>query len=147
MRFAHTNIAAKDWKKLSDFYISVFNCKIKPPQRNLSGKWLDKATGLRNAKLEGVHLYLPGHGDNPPTLEIFTYEEMHHEPHIMANYTGITHIAFEVEDVNTTFKKAIENGAIKLGETVEKEVENVGILQFVYFRDPEGNIVEIQSWK
>jgi catechol-2,3-dioxygenase len=41
----------------------------------------------------------------------------------------------------------MENGAIKLGETVEKEVENVGILHFVYFRDPEGNIVEIQSWK
>ena len=70
MRFAHTNIAAKDWKKLSDFYINVFECKIKPPQRNLSGKWLDKATGLTNAKLEGVHLFLPGHGDNPPTLPI-----------------------------------------------------------------------------
>lgn len=147
MRFAHTNIAAKDWKKLSDFYINVFECKIKPPQRNLTGKWLDKATGLINAKLEGVHLFLPGHGDNPPTLEIFTYEEMHDEPDIMANYTGITHIAFEVEDVNTTFNKALESGAIKLGEVVEKEVENVGILQFVYFRDPEGNIVEIQSWK
>lgn len=147
MRFAHTNIAAKDWKKLSDFYIRVFNCKIKPPQRNLSGKWLDQATGLKNAKLEGVHLYLPGHGDNPPTLEIFTYEEMHYGPHIMANHIGFTHIAFEVEDVNMIFRKAMENGAIKLGEIVEKEVENFGILQFVYFRDPEGNIVEIQSWK
>ena len=72
---------------------------------------------------------------------------MHDEPNIMANYTGITHIAFEVEDVTTTFNKALTNGAIKLGEVVEKEVENVGTLQFVYFRDPEGNIVEIQSWK
>ena len=147
MRFAHTNIAAKDWKGLSDFYINVFECRIKPPQRKLSGEWLDKATGLSNARLEGVHLYLPGHGNNPPTLEIFSYHEMQSPPHIMANYTGITHIAFEVEDVNTTFKKALESGAIKLGEVVEKEVENVGILQFVYFRDPEGNIVEIQSWK
>ena len=147
MRFAHTNIAARDWKKLSDFYVNVFECKIKPPQRNLSGKWLDKATGLINANLEGIHLFLPGHGDNPPTLEIFTYKEMHDEPNIMANYTGITHIAFEVEDVTTTFNKALTNGAIKLGEVVEKEVENVGMLQFVYFRDPEGNIVEIQSWK
>ena len=147
MRFAHTNIAARDWKKLSNFYINVFECKIKPPQRNLSGKWLDMATGLNGAKLEGIHLALPGHGDNPPTLEIFTYEKMHIEPNIMANRTGFTHIAFEVEDVNATFEKALENGAIKLGEIVEKEVPNVGILQFVYLRDPEGNIVEIQSWK
>jgi hypothetical protein len=28
MRYAHTNIAARDWKKLSDFYIIVFNCTI-----------------------------------------------------------------------------------------------------------------------
>ena len=147
MRFAHTNIAAKDWKKLSDFYVTVFDCKIKPPRRNLSGKWLDTGTGLTDAKLEGVHLFLPGHGYNPPTLEIFTYESMHDASDIMADHTGITHIAFEVEDVNAIYRKALENGAIKLGEIVEKEVENVGILQFVYLRDPEGNIVEIQSWK
>ncbi len=147
MRFAHTNIAARDWKKISDFYINVFDCEIKPPQRNLSGKWLDKATGLTSAKLEGVHLLLPGYGNNAPTLEIFSYEKMHDVPAIMANYTGFTHIAFEVEDVNNTLKKALENNAMKLGEVVEKEIESVGILQFVYFRDPEGNIVEIQSWK
>jgi catechol 2,3-dioxygenase-like lactoylglutathione lyase family enzyme len=147
MRFAHINILARDWKAIAEFYIKVFECKIKPPQRNLSGEWLDKATGLTNAKLEGVHLILPGHGDNGPTLEIFSYEEMHDVPEIMANFTGITHIAFEVEDVNKTFQAALENNAGKLGEVVEKEVENVGILEFVYFRDPEGNIVEIQSWK
>jgi hypothetical protein len=71
MRFAHTNIAARNWKKLSDFYIHVFDCNVKPPERSLSGKWLDRATGLSNAELEGVHLLLPGHGDNGPTLEYF----------------------------------------------------------------------------
>ncbi len=43
--------------------------------------------------------------------------------------------------------KSLSHGAIKLGDVVDKRVENVGTLQFVYFRDPEGNIVEIQSWK
>ncbi len=68
----------------------------------------------------GVHLLLPWHGENPPTLEIFSYEEfVDHDP-IMANFIGFTHIAFEVE--------------------------GVGMLKFTYFRDPEGNIIEIQSW-
>ena len=71
MRFAHTNIAAKNWRSLTEFYIKVFHCKIKPPERNLSGTWLDQATGLQAAILEGVHLLLPGHGENGPTLEIF----------------------------------------------------------------------------
>ena len=147
MRFAHTNIAAKDWKRLSDFYINVFNCRVKPPERNLSGGWLDKATGLKNAKLAGVHLLLPGHGDNGPTLEIFTYENTHECTSIMANHTGFTHIAFEVEDVETTLNNALSEGAGLLGEVTEKKIENVGILKFVYFRDPEENIIEIQSWE
>ena len=107
---------------------------------------MDKATGLNNAKLAGVHLLLPGHGDNGPTLEIFTYEDTHECPSIMANYTGITHIAFEVENVETTLNVALSNGADLLGEVTEKKIENVGILKFVYLRDPERNIIEIQSW-
>ncbi len=147
MRFAHTNIAARNWQILANFYIEVFACQVKPPQRKLSGEWLDTATGLSNAKLEGVHLALPGHGDNPPTLEIFSYETTDDRGEIMPNLIGITHIAFEVDDVYATLDKALAHGASKLGEIVEKIVENVGTLVFVYFRDPEGNIVEVQSWR
>ena len=147
MRFVHTNIAARNWKVLSEFYINVFNCKIKPPERKLTGAWLDQATGLQGATLEGVHLLLPGHGDNGPTLEIFTYKKMHDCDPIMANYNGITHIAFEVHDVDQTLNDAINNGGHLLGKITEKTVDGVGDLKFVYFRDPEGNIVEIQSWK
>ncbi len=147
MRFAHTNIAAKNWKSLSEFYIKVFHCKIKPPERKLSGAWLDQATGLQAAILEGIHLLLPGHGENGPTLEIFTYQNMHECGPIMANYVGLTHLAFEVHDVDQTLDEAINNGAQLLGKVTEKTVDGVGDLKFVYFRDPEGNIIEIQSWK
>lgn len=147
MRFAHTNIAAKNLKLLSEFYIKVFDCKIKPPVRKLSGAWLDRATGLQNAALEGVHLLLPGHGDNGPTLEIFSYQKMHDSKPIMANYVGLTHIAFEVHDVDQTLNEAIKSGGQLLGQVTEKTVDGVGELKFVYFRDLEGNIVEIQSWR
>jgi predicted enzyme related to lactoylglutathione lyase len=147
MRFAHTNIAANNWKSLSEFYIQVFNCKLKPPERRLSGAWLDRATGLDNASLEGVHLLLPGHGDNGPTLEIFSYQKIHASNPRMANEIGLTHIAFEVEDVDQTLDDALKNGGQLLGQVTEKTIAGVGELKFVYFRDPEGNIVEIQSWK
>lgn len=146
MRFAHTNIAARDWESLANFYINVFECKIKPPKRDLKGAWLDLATGLKDARQTGVHLLLPGHGENPPTLEIFSYKKLVDNSPIMANHIGFTHIAFEVEDVDAILEKALQNGASKLGEVIEKEVEGVGMLKFTYFRDPEGNIIEIQSW-
>jgi predicted enzyme related to lactoylglutathione lyase len=147
MRFAHTNIAAKNWKLLSEFYVKIFGCKIKPPERKLSGSWLDRAIGLQNAALEGVHLLLPGHGNDGPTLEIFSYKDMYESEPIMANCVGLTHIAFEVHDVDQILDKAIKNGGQILGKVTEKTIDGIGVLNFVYFRDPEGNIVEIQSWK
>ncbi|MDY6792055.1 MAG: VOC family protein [Thermodesulfobacteriota bacterium] len=147
MRYAHTNIVARDWKKLSDFYIHVFDCTVKPPVRELSGEWLDQATGLSGAKLEGVHLLLPGHGNSGPTLEIFSYKDTHECEPVMANFTGFAHIAFEVEDVEKKFSDALYRGATKLGQVTRKMVNGVGMLKFVYFRDPEGNIVEMQSWE
>lgn len=87
MRYAHTNIAARDWKKLSTFYIHVFGCIVKPPERKLSGDWLDQATGLAKAELEGVHLLLPGYGDNGPTLEIFSYKDTHEREPVISKTT------------------------------------------------------------
>ena len=73
MKYVHTNKVEKNWHTLAEFYIHVFGCKIKHPERRLSGPWLDKGTGLQDANIEGAHLILPGHGDNGPTLEIFKY--------------------------------------------------------------------------
>ena len=145
MRYAHTNIAARDWKRLSNFYINLFGCTVKPPERKFSGDWLDQATGLSKAELEGVHLLLPGHGDTGPTLEIFSYKDIHECEPLMANHLGLTHIAFEVENVEQKFKDALNHGATKLGDITKKLIDDIGILEIVYFRDPEGNIVEIQS--
>ncbi len=151
MKFIHTNIIAKDWKRLSQFYIDVFDCTPKPPERHLSGNWLDQATGLTDAKLHGIHLILPGYGPehkmDGPTLEIFSYESMDTGSPIPANHTGFGHIAFLVDDVKKIYEKALEHGGQALGEVTQKEIEGVGKLTLIYFRDPEGNIVEIQSWE
>lgn len=146
MRFTHTNVVARDWKKLARFYSEVFGCRVKPPERKLSGDWLDRATGLSRAQLEGAHLLLPGYGEDGPTLEIFSYEEMPDNGPIMANQVGFTHIAFAVDDVRLIFERALQQGGTPLGEVTEREIPGVGLLTFVYFRDPEGNIVEIQAW-
>lgn len=147
MRFAHTNIVSKDWKALADFYVKIFHCKIVPPVRDLSGHWLDKGLGIDNAKLSGAHLLLPGHGKNGPTLEIFQYAEIVDQAPIPPHTRGFGHIAFEVENVESTLSSVIENGGSPLGEITEKEVPGAGYLYFVYVRDPDGNVLELQRWE
>ena len=146
MRFAHTNIIARDWRKLSLFYETVFDCRPLHPQRKQSGAWLSQGTGVSNASLEGNHLAMPGYDEHGPTLEIYQYESWLETELNMPNTIGLGHLAFEVEDVKTVVKSLLEHGGNMLGEITTRQIAELGIITFVYARDPEGNILEIQSW-
>jgi predicted enzyme related to lactoylglutathione lyase len=145
-QYAHTNLIARDWRRLVRFYSEVFGCVAKGPERDLSGAWLDQVTSLRNAHLCGVHLRLPGCDDDGPTLEIFSYEEMVEGQMPAANECGFAHIAFAVDDVDQALEAAIAAGGSTVGDIATTQVDGVGVLRVVYARDPEGNIVELQKW-
>ncbi len=147
MRYAHSNLICIDWEAQVEFYIKVFQCKLVPPIRNQKGRWLDKGLGLSNAHLKGAHLLLPGHGDDGPTLELYSYYPQIENGLVEPNQRGFGHLAFEVEDVEETTKLLVENGGSKNGEISERRVEGVGIITFIYTRDPEGNLIELQNWK
>jgi len=146
IKYVHTNIVAKDWKALADFYIEVFDCKPLYPKRDLSGQWIDNLTNIKDARIRGIHLSLPGY-ENGPTLEIFEYtpeQSIIAEPEI--NGKGFGHIAFLVDSVEEVLEKLLELGGTTLGEIVKKDYEGIGKLTAVYAKDPEGNFVEIQNW-
>lgn len=145
MKFVHTNIITRDWKRLAQFYIDVFQCEIVPPVRDQSGEWLSKGTGVENAHLKGVHLRLPGYGEYGPTLEIYTYEEVIDGGLAIANRSGFGHIAFEVDDVDLILNNIKNSGGSDLGGVVERQLEH-GRITFTYTRDPDGNIIELQHW-
>ena len=145
-KYVHTNLIARDWKRLVQFYSDVFGCIPKRPERDMSGAWLDQVTSLRNAHLRGVHLSLPGYGDDGPTLEIFSYSELIGGNVPAANQCGFAHIAFAVDDVNQALQAVIAAGGCAVGEIATTQVDRVGVLRVVYARDPEGNIIELQKW-
>src|SRR5438132_13522901 len=100
-KYVHTNLIARDWKKLVRFYGDVFGCIPTGPERDLSGEWLDRVTSLSAARLRGRHLRLPGYGDDGPTLEIFSYDDMPSKPLPMPNEPASAHIALAADDVET----------------------------------------------
>ncbi len=146
IRYAHTNIVALDWRRLAEFYQAVFDCVPVPPERNQSGEWLERGTGLKGASVEGIHLRLPGHGANGPTLEIYRYGEVAESPPTRPNRKGYGHLAFEVDDVAAVADAVLRHGGTELGEITVREVAGAGTITFVYLKDPEGNILEVQHW-
>jgi catechol 2,3-dioxygenase-like lactoylglutathione lyase family enzyme len=145
-RFAHTNLVARDWKQLADFYTSVFGCKLVPPVRDLEGQWLDDATSVPHAHIRGAHLRLPGFGETGPTLEIFQFDFELEKPVPAVNRPGYGHIAFAVDDVDSARRAVIEAGGSDVGKLVSTEIPGAGQIRFVYMADPEGNVIELQQW-
>ena len=143
MKYVHTNIVARNWRLLADFYIKVFGCEPVPPERDLRGDWIDKAVNLSDTHITGVHLRLPGY-KNGPTLEVFQYEDEPESKMVYPNTPGLCHLAFRVDDVLETADRIVEMGGDWLGQLTEVEIKGVGGLVFAYMRDPEGNIIEIQ---
>jgi predicted enzyme related to lactoylglutathione lyase len=146
IKFVHTNLVARDWKALAQFYIRALGCKRKPPERNLKGAWLDKATSLRGAHIQAIHLELPGYKAGGPTLEIFQYARDKKGNAAAINKRGFTHVAFAVRNVGKALEKVERHGGGRVGQVVSAEIEGVGPIHFVYARDPEGNIIELQKW-
>ena len=145
-KYVHTNIVAADWKRLAEFYIDVFGCTLVPPERDYKGRELEAGVNIPEVHLRGVHLRLPGWGENGPTLEIYSYNFLEEKPKTAVNRPGFTHIAFEVEDVEKARQKVLASGGDSVGEIVTLTTSVGSKVTWCYLTDPEGNIIELQKW-
>jgi len=145
-RYVHTNLVARDWRRLAAFYQTLFGCVPALPERDYSGPIFDAGTGIKGARLTGVHLRMPGAVPDGPTLEIFSYDELVERGMPTANRCGFAHLAFAVDDVDQALEAVIAAGGGAVGRVATTDVGGVGLLRVVYARDPEGNIVELQKW-
>ena len=145
-RFGHVNLIADDWRALADFYVRVFGCEVVPPERDYSGPDLEAGSGVAGAALRGAHLRLPGLGANGPTLEIYQYATNEPASVAPANRRGFGHIAFAVADVTQARAAVVTAGGSVAGEVVTLRTADGRRVTWCYVRDPEGNIVELQSW-
>ncbi|MEZ4509817.1 MAG: VOC family protein [Eubacteriales bacterium] len=147
IHYSHTNLIAKDVEKIITFYTNVHGCRSIGQKRDFSGDWVDRLTGISGAHIFGEHLSLPGFEQGGPTLEVFGYDSVipHTAPGV--NASGFTHLAFAVDSVAETLKSVLDHGGGQIGELVETRYADGRVLTVVYATDPEGNILELQSWR
>ena len=65
----------------------------------------------------------------------------------MPNDTGYGHLAFSVNDISAAVQDVVDHGGTLVGEIATTTVAGVGELEVIYVRDPEGNIIELQTWR
>lgn len=146
-RYAHTNVVSDDWKRLVAFYVDVFGCEPVGVERDHHGEWIEKVTAIDGARIRGVHLRMPGHGPDGPTLEVFQFDRNESRPRTRLNTPGFAHLAFEVDSMERAAELVLAHGGGRVGAQWTKEVPGEGTITLVYMTDPDGNVVELQQWE
>jgi predicted enzyme related to lactoylglutathione lyase len=145
-RYTHTSVVARDWRALAAFYGSLFGCKVVGPERDYAGAELQAGTGVAGAALAGAHLRLPGLGPEAPTLEIFQYTPTIDGAPPAINRPGLAHLAFAVDSVSDARAEVLSAGGSAVGEIMRLTTATGAVVTACYVTDPEGNIIELQSW-
>ena len=145
MRYAHTNLVARDWRALGRFYAQALGCEPLAPERDLSGEWLERGTAVPGARITGAHYRMPGSGPSGPTLEIFQYHPPQEAAPPPANRVGFGHIAFAVADVEASRAAVMAAGGEAVGTIESIVLDGAGRITWTYVRDPEGNLIELQK--
>jgi glyoxylase I family protein len=144
-RFRHVAVVANDLRKLVDFYTQILGFEVKRRYEVKSADF-QNGIGVPGAEATGVHLTMP---NSDVELEMFQFTaplmNFSRSP-LPANQPGYRHMALVVDNLQDAYLELKTKGIPFLSEPITfKEPKEVAGFQFVYFRDPEGNIVELNQ--
>jgi catechol 2,3-dioxygenase-like lactoylglutathione lyase family enzyme len=147
----HVNLVVRDLGRLEAFYQSALGLKI-TKRVTISGEWIDRTVGLSNVRAQVVYLELPA----GPRIELIRYDSPP-SPDASAdaqspNATGPRHIAFRVDGIDELVER-LRNAGVEFFSQVQTVPDSQvtytdGVRKrLVYFRDPEGNILELCEYR
>lgn len=135
-RFDHVGITVQDIRAVMPFFLTL-GLEPDGDPRVMEGSWLDDVIGIDGARVEVVMLKAPNDG---VSLEL---SQFHHPVHDKGpqdappNQLGLRNIAFEVNDLQMTVDRLLNDGFGLVREIAQYE----DVFKLCYVRGPEGIIV------
>lgn len=136
-----TKIVSKNCKKLADFYMNVFHCTLISPECTIPGSGMSQLPVQEDDGTGSIYIGLPGQ-EGEPVFEILGCPCRNDGPVVNPQ-----ELSFCVNSVETVLTNLRANGGEQLGELMVETYEGIGTLTVAYASDPEGNLIEIQSWQ
>ena len=146
----HVNLVVEDLDGMAKFYESLLGFKV-TRRVTIRGEWIDETVGLQGVIAEVIYLDLP----SGPRVELIQYRApaaRRPDGPESSNTPGLRHIAFRVRDIEnivSTLRAAGVNFFSDVQRVPTEQVSYGGDVQkhIVYFRDPEGNLLEFCEYK
>ncbi|MZE78364.1 VOC family protein [Streptomyces xinghaiensis] len=138
----HVAVVTPDLDRMAAFYTGLFGAEV-VKDLSLTTPVFGEGVGVPGATARTVHLRLPG----ASTVVELTQYAAHHpaaDPRAPANAPGLRHLALRVDDIGAAAGELRARGHEVVGGPVE--VDRPAAARgtwFLYFRDPDGNLVEL----
>ena len=149
-RLDHVNLVVADLERAAHFYEHVFGWR-RGFSAHLEGDWIEQVSGLPGARAECLFLEAPNAEAGAARIELIRYDAPPGatlELNARANTLGVRHIAFEVDDLESTIARVRElDLAVGAAVEVPFRVGNLGAKRLVYFHDFDGVLVEAAAYE
>ena len=143
-RLRHIALVVKNKENIIDFYTNILGFQLRD-RYIIKSADIRKGIGLPKAKAKGAHLIIPS---SDVELELFEFEkniEKKSEEYI-ASHPGFRHIAIVVETLKETYEYLKNKNVSFISEPIcVNEPDCFKGFKFVYMKDPEGNIIELNQ--
>ena len=148
-RIDHINLVVGDLDAMTSFYRDALGLRM-TRQITIDGPWIEAVTGLANVEADVVYLA----PDTGPGVELIRYRRPRASRPAgldRANTPGLRHAAFQVDDLDGAVRRLKDAGAHLLSDVQEVPTAQVDFAgrqkRVVYFRDPEGNLLELCQFR
>ncbi|HEY1684022.1 MAG TPA: VOC family protein [Tepidisphaeraceae bacterium] len=149
-RIDHVNIVVADLEMMTAFYRDVLCLKVTKEVR-IHGEWIDEVVGLTDVEADVVYLDLA----DGPRIELIQYRSpVGGRPAgiEISNSIGLRHMAFKVDAIDELVAKLRLSGVkffseVRTVPTAQVQYAGGVKKRLVYFRDPEGNLLEFCEYK
>jgi len=146
----HINIVVTDLEPMVRFYSDTLGLTVSK-RVTISGEWIDQTVGLKNVKADVVYLDPP----SGPRIELLRYVSPAGASPAglgLSNTRGLRHIALRVDEIDAVVSRLREAGVRPLSDVQLVPDSQVtyadGVRKrLVYFRDPEGNLLELCEYR
>jgi catechol 2,3-dioxygenase-like lactoylglutathione lyase family enzyme len=135
--FNHITILVEDIERSKKFYEETLGLKT-TFELDISGEQFSKVTGNNDVMIRFAAL-------KPPSSPFIVELAQFINPRKKISNNDFRHFAFEVDDVDTIYKKLKKMGVEMVSEpvTISDCHPKVDGKRFFYFRDPDKNLVEL----
>jgi catechol 2,3-dioxygenase-like lactoylglutathione lyase family enzyme len=147
----HVNLVVTDLPRMLAFYRDVLGLAV-TKRATISGEWIGRTVGLADVRAEVVYLDLPA----GPRVELIRYVSpaggARPDGLGRPDTVGLRHLAFRIDSIDAAVARlraagveffsdvqAVPDSQVTYGGGVRKRL--------VYFRDPEGNLLELCEYR